>query len=64
MGRKFTALENFTSDETRSEYVEGMTYEAQESDEVLMAIIDEWITEGRVREGGPESEVSGEGKAE
>jgi len=62
MGRKFTALENFASDETRSEYVEGMTYEVQDEDnEDLMELIDQWVEEGKVREGGPESELSGEG---
>jgi len=58
MGRRFTVLEGFFSDETRSEYVEGLSYEAQEGDTVT-DLIDGWIKEGKVREGGPEAQVTG-----
>ena len=62
MGRRFTALESFSSKETRSEYVEGMSYEVQdEDDEDLMELIDQWVEEGKVREGGKGPELFGEG---
>ncbi len=59
MGRRFTVLDNFTSDELKSEYVAGLSYEARDEDAVLLGLIDAWIDEGKVREGGPESIVSG-----
>jgi len=58
MGRRFTVLDNFKSDETQSEYVAGMSYESQDGDKVSK-LIDKWIKDGKVREGGPVSEVSG-----
>ena len=64
MGRRFTVIDSFHSEELRSDYVAGLSYEAQESDEVLLSLIDEWIDEGKVREGGPESIVSGTAEAE
>ena len=59
MGRRFTVLDTFTSEELHSDYVAGMSYEARDEDETLLGLIDGWIEEGKVREGGPESEVSG-----
>ena len=59
MGRRFTVLDNFVSDETMSEYVAGMSYEARDEDTKLLGLIDKWIKDGKVREGGPEAIVSG-----
>jgi len=58
MGRRFTVIDNFKSEETQSEYVAGLSYEGHEGDKVT-GLIDKWIKEGKVREGGPISEVSG-----
>lgn len=59
MPRTFTAIENFESKETQSAYVAGLSYTARDEDEVLLDLIDEWIDDGKVREGGPEAKVSG-----
>jgi hypothetical protein len=59
MGRRFTVLDNFTSEELKSDYVAGLSYEARDEDTILLGLIDKWIKDGKVREGGPESEVSG-----
>jgi uncharacterized protein YrzB (UPF0473 family) len=59
MGRRFTVIDNFTSEEFQCEYVAGLSYEARDEDEKLLGLIDKWIEEGKVREGGPESSVSG-----
>lgn len=59
MGRRFTVIDNFRSEELQSEYVAGMSYEARDEDETLLGLIDQWIEEGKVREGGPAAEVSG-----
>ena len=64
MGRRFTVLDNFTSEELRSEYVAGLSYEARDEDTVLLGLIDKWIEEGKVREGGPEAQVTGSDEAE
>lgn len=61
MGRRFTVLEDFKSEETASEYVAGMSYESQDGDKVS-ELIDQWIKEGKVREGGPEAQVTGKGE--
>jgi len=61
MARRFTAIDTFISKELRSEYVAGLSYEARDEDAVLLSMIDQWIEEGKVREGGPQSSVSGEG---
>jgi hypothetical protein len=59
MGRRFTVLDNFTSEALQSEYVAGMSYEARDEDAKLLEMIPKWIEQGLVREGGPKSEVSG-----
>lgn len=63
MGRRFTVIDTFESESLRSTYVAGMSYEAEEGS-VLAGLVDQWIEEGRVREGGPQSEVSGQGETE
>jgi hypothetical protein len=61
MARRFTVIDGFVSEELRSEYVAGLSYEARDEDTVLLGLIDQWIDEGKVREGGPSSTVTGEG---
>ena len=63
MGTRFTVIDSFHSDELNSEYVAGMSYEARDEDATLLGLIPRWIEEGKVREGGPESEVSGTAEA-
>jgi len=59
MGRRFTVLDNFESKETQSAYCAGLSYEARDEDETLLRLLDQWIEEGKIREGGPESVVTG-----
>jgi hypothetical protein len=59
MGRRFTVIDNFHSDEFECDYVAGLSYEARDEDEKLLGLIDKWIEDGKVREGGPEAQVSG-----
>ena len=59
MARTFTVLDDFESKETQSAYVAGLSYTARDEDEKLLDLIDQWIEEGKVREGGPEAQVTG-----
>ena len=59
MARTFTVTDDFWSDELQSQYVAGMSYTARDADDKLLGMIDKWIKEGKVREGGPEAVVSG-----
>ena len=59
MGRRFTVIDSFKSEELKSEYVAGLSYEARDEDEKLLGLLDQWIKEGKVREGGPEAQMSG-----
>ena len=59
MARTFTVIDSFTSDELKSQYVAGLSYTARDEDEKLLSLIDQWIDEGKVREGGPQAQVSG-----
>lgn len=59
MGRRFTVIDSFTSDEFKCEYVAGLSYEARDEDEKLLGLLDKWIEEGKVREGGPEAILTG-----
>ena len=59
MGQRFTVIDSFTSEALKSEYVAGMSYEAREGDTLLLEMIPKWIEQGLVREGGPQSEVTG-----
>jgi hypothetical protein len=62
MARRFTVLDNFHSDETESDYVAGLSYQANEGDDILLACLDRWISEGKVREGGPEAVMTATGE--
>ena len=59
MGRRFTVLDDFFSDEFQTQYLAGYSYEARDEDEKLLGLLDQWIEEGKVREGGPEAQVTG-----
>jgi len=59
---RFTAIDNFFSEETQSQYIAGFAYEARAEDAMLLELIPRWIEEGKVREGGPQSQVSGTGE--
>ena len=59
MGTRFTVIDDFKSEELNCEYVAGMSYEARDEDSILLDLIPKWIADGKVREGGPASEVSG-----
>lgn len=56
---RFTAIKNFYSEETGSEYVAGLSYQAQPQDKLLLELIQQWIADGLIREGGPQAIVSG-----
>jgi len=60
-GRRFTAIHNFWSDETESEYVAGLSYLARPEDTKLAPLVDRWIEAGLVREGGGVAVVIGRG---
>jgi hypothetical protein len=62
MGRRFTVLDDFFCDELQTQYLAKYGYEAGDDDELLQSFIDDWIREGKVREGGPAAEVSGTGE--
>jgi len=59
MGRRFTMLVGLFSDETRSEYIPGMCYEVDDGNDMLNGLVDQWIADGKAREGGAEAQVSG-----
>lgn len=56
---RFTVIDNFESEELQSQYVAGMSYQARDEDEELLALIPKWIEEGKVRLGGPAAIISG-----
>jgi len=56
---RFTALQDFYSDETQSQYVCGLSYTVGPADERLHELVAKWIAEGKVVEGGPEATVAG-----
>jgi hypothetical protein len=62
MPRTFTAIDDFHSEEFHSDYCAGLSYTAQDTDEKLLGLIDKWIKEGKIREGGPAAEVTGGGE--
>lgn len=56
---RFTALQDFYSTETQSQYVSGLSYTVGPTDERLHELIARWIAEGKIVEGGPEAALSG-----
>jgi len=56
---RFTALQDFYSPETASQYVSGLSYTVAAADVRLHKLIARWIAEGKIVEGGPEAKVAG-----
>jgi hypothetical protein len=64
MGRRFTVTQDFFSDEMQTQYLRGFGYEVDDGNDKLHELVDQWIAEGRAREGGPASTISGIGEAD
>jgi hypothetical protein len=59
---RFTALKTFWCDETQSEYVAGLSYQYQTSDDSLLhVLVPKWLEQGLVEEGGGEATMTGTG---
>lgn len=58
---RFTALQDFYSEETASHYVAGLSYAAGSEDHKLRELITRWIEQGKVKQGGPLAMVTGRG---
>jgi len=56
---RFTALQDFYSDVTQSQYVAGLSYETRPNDRRLFELIPQWIMDGLVELGGPAAKVMG-----
>ena len=56
---RFTALQDFYSAETQSQYVSGLSYTVAAADVKLHKLVARWIAEGKIVEGGPEATLSG-----
>jgi hypothetical protein len=56
---RFTALQDFYSDETQSQYVAGLSYETGPKDHKLIELVPQWIVDGLVQMGGPTAKVFG-----
>lgn len=64
---QFTPLEDFFSEELKSQYCVGLSYTVRPGNAKLAALVPKWISEGKVRQGGPDgpapiARVSGVGK--
>jgi hypothetical protein len=56
---RFTALQDFYSEATQSQYVAGLSYETRPGDRRLTELIPQWIVDGLVELGGPAAKVIG-----
>ena len=56
---RFTALQDFYSEETQSQYVAGLSYETRPGDRRLIELVPQWIVDGLVELGGPAAKVMG-----
>ncbi len=56
---RFTALQDFYSAETQSQYVCGLSYTVAAADVKLHKLVARWIAEGKIVEGGPEAIIAG-----
>ena len=56
---RFTALQDFYSDETQSQYVAGLSYQTQPGDHKLIELVPQWIVDGLVELGGPVAKIAG-----
>jgi hypothetical protein len=59
---RFTVIKDFHCEELHSWYMKDMSYQANDTDEKLLALIPQWIEEGKVRLGGPAAILSGGGE--
>lgn len=56
---QFTPLHDFFSKELRSQYCVGLSYKARPEDELLLALLPDWIKEGKVKLGAPSAATAG-----
>lgn len=56
---RFTATQDFFSEETKSQYVEGLSYTVR--DEKLAALAKQWLKEGKITLAEPAAKVEGKG---
>ena len=56
---RFTALQDFYSETTESQYVAGLSYETRPGDHKLIELVPQWIVDGLVEWGGPATKVMG-----
>jgi hypothetical protein len=59
---RFTALEDFWSEELQSQIAKGLSYEVKEEHGKIFELAPKWLKEGKIREGGPEPKVSATGE--
>lgn len=59
---EFTCIEDFFSEELRSQYVTGLSYTAREEDEKLLALLPKWKSEGKIVYGRAAVKVAGAGE--
>ncbi len=57
---EFTALEDFWSEETKSQYCAGLVY-SYGAGEALRPLVERWVQEGKAEHGGPSAELIGRG---
>ena len=62
MGRRFTVLDDFFCDELQTQYLANYSYEVEDGNDKLNQLVDQWIANEWVREGGPQAEISGTGE--
>lgn len=59
IGERFTALQDFFSDDTQSQYAKGLGYTVQ--NERLGELVERWIAEGKVELGGGAAKMAAQG---
>ena len=59
IGERFTAVQDFFSDETQSQYVKGLGYTVQ--NERLGGLVERWNAEGKVELGGGIAKMAAQG---
>lgn len=65
---QFTPIEDFFSDEMRSQYCVGLSYNVTPENKRLSEMVTRWVAEGKVRYGVPDvpssGRLAGSGKVE
>jgi hypothetical protein len=56
---RFTAVQDFYSEATESQYVAGLSYETRPGDHKLIELVPQWIVDGLVEIGGPVAKIAG-----